>query len=182
MRRAWWLLTSLLTALVAAVGCESYEPLPGQYALVGSELDKIVIVHTESFINAGTLDDVGPGKIVTIEEPEAIMLFLKDFEGFENTEKVQGGRALTVLFFPQQDPFSRKQIDLDENLDVRAGFMQHGEVFVKPGWHTSVVFKERVLEFIGESAFFRDYLGVKPPDDRSGKGASRVAASRAAAQ
>lgn len=174
MRRLCLWIGTLAAALVAGAGCESFEPLAGQYGLVGSELDRIVIVHTESFFTEGTLSDVGPGKIITIDKPEEIMLFLKDFEGFENTEKVQGGRALTLLFFPTQDPFSRKSVELDENLDVRNGYMQHGELFVKPGWHTSVTFKERVLEFIGESAFMRDYLGVKPPDDPDGDGKSRL--------
>jgi hypothetical protein len=175
MRRCLTLIAVLAAALVAGAGCESYEPLPGQYGLVGSELQKIVIVHTQEFFTSGTLDDVAPGKIITIDKPEEILVFLKDFEGYQNTEKVQGGRALTLLFFPQQDPFSRKSLELDENLDVRSGYMQHGEVFVKPGWRTSVIFKQRVLEFIGESAFFRDYLGVKPPDDPEGEGASRLA-------
>lgn len=174
--RTLLVLGALLAALVAGAGCESFEPLAGQYGLVGSELDKIVIVHTQAFHESGTLDDVPPGQIVTIDEPEEILLFLKDFEGYENTEKTQGQRALTVLFFPAQDPYSRKSLELDEFLDVRAGYMQHGEVFVKPAWHTSVVCKERILEFIGQSAFFRDYLGVKPPDDPDGEGASRVVA------
>jgi hypothetical protein len=173
--RPWLLLSAFVAALCAGAGCASYEPIQGQYGLVGSELSKIVIVHTKAFYEHGTLDDVPSGQIVTIESSEEILLFLKDFEGYENTEKTQGGRALTVLFFPTKDPYSRKSLELDENLDVRAGYMQHGELFVKPGWHTSVIFKERVLEFIGESAFFRDYLGVKPPDDPDGEGASRVA-------
>lgn len=176
MGRGPWIGTALAAALIAGAGCESYEPLAGQYSLVGSEMAKIVIVHTESFYNSGTLDDVPPGKIVTIEDAEQIMLFLKDFEGYENTDEVQGERALTVLFFPREDPYSRKSLELDENLDVRNGYMQHGELFVKPGWRTSVMFKERVLEFIGESAFFRDYLGVKPPEDPHGEGVSRAAA------
>ena len=164
MRGAW--LVAVCGAALAT-GCTSWEPLAGMYGLVPSETQRIAVVHARAFWEAGTLDEVPAGKIHWIERPGAILEFLGAMEGQEAPKGLRGDgkegghRALAVLFFPE-DAFSRKQIELDEHLDILPGYTQHGTVVTRSAYFTSSRFKRAVVDVLGECPVCRDYLGIHP--------------------
>lgn len=158
----------LLLGVLATAGCAGWQPLAGRYGLRPSETTRICLVHAQAFAEAGTLDDVAAGKIHWIDEAPAILEFLGAMEGAElapedglrdEASGAGGHRALAVLFVPE-DPLDRRQIELDEHLDILPGYVQRGSVIARPAFHTAPRFKRAVLDALGPCRTCRDYLGV----------------------